>query len=91
MIESGDMRATPGRRLTERWHAERGGCRIDVRAVHYVPVAADLSDLRDIIGWCRAQPAECRSIAAQGQAFALARDFTSEMAVRPRACVPPAR
>lgn len=48
--------------------------------VHYVPVAADLSDLRDIIAWCRARPAECRSIAAQGQALALSRDFATEMA-----------
>lgn len=47
---------------------------------HYVPVKADLSDLHDIIGWCRAHPAECRRIAAQGQAFAMARDFDTEIA-----------
>jgi hypothetical protein len=48
--------------------------------VHYVPVAADLSDLCDIIGWCRAHPDECRGIARQGQALALTRDFATEMA-----------
>lgn len=54
---------------------------------HYVPVKADLSDLHEIIGWCRAHPAECRRIAAQGQAFAMARDFDTEMAsARERVC-----
>lgn len=48
--------------------------------VHYVPVAPDLSDLRDVIGWCRDHSTDCRSIAARGQAFALARDFAGEMA-----------
>lgn len=47
---------------------------------HYVPVKADLSDLLDTIAWCRAHPHECRDIAARGQAFALARDYDTEMA-----------
>ena len=48
--------------------------------IHYVPVQADLSDLRDRIAWCRAHLGECRRIAAEGQAFAMARDFDTEMA-----------
>lgn len=47
---------------------------------HYVPVRADLADLHDIIGWCRTHPADCRQIAAQGEAFAMARDFGTEIA-----------
>jgi Glycosyl transferase family 90 len=47
---------------------------------HYVPVKADLSDLHEVIGWCRDNPAECRKIAAQGQAFAMDRQFEAEMA-----------
>jgi Glycosyl transferase family 90 len=46
---------------------------------HYVPVKADLSDLHDIVDWCRANPTECRRIAARGQAFAMARDFDTEV------------
>ncbi|MFN4100261.1 MAG: glycosyl transferase family 90 [Pararhodobacter sp.] len=30
--------------------------------VHYVPVAWDLSDLRDKVDWCEANPARCRAI-----------------------------
>lgn len=48
--------------------------------VHYVPVSADLSDLRERIAWCRANLAECRRIAAAGQEFAMARDFDAEIA-----------
>jgi hypothetical protein len=47
---------------------------------HYVPVKADLSDLRERIAWCRANLAECRQIAAAGQQFALARGFEREIA-----------
>lgn len=39
---------------------------------HYVPVAADLSDLVERIEWCRGHPDECRAIAHAGQALALA-------------------
>jgi hypothetical protein len=57
----------------------------DIRPwTHYVPVQADLSDLRDRATWCRENPAECRKIAARGQAFAMARDFSTEMALAAR-------
>lgn len=39
---------------------------------HYVPVAADLSDLVERIEWCRGHTDECRAIASAGQALALA-------------------
>jgi hypothetical protein len=47
--------------------------------MHYVPVKSDLSDLRELIAWCRANLAECRRIASAGQAFAMARDFNTEI------------
>jgi Glycosyl transferase family 90 len=47
---------------------------------HYVPVKADFSDVLEKIAWCRANPDQCGQIAARGQAFAMARDFDSEMA-----------
>jgi hypothetical protein len=47
---------------------------------HYVPVKADLSDLRSQIMWCRSNLEECRRIAASGQAFAMARDYETEIA-----------
>ena len=50
------------------------------RWTHYVPVSADLSDLRDRIAWCRANTTECGRIAAQGQAFAMAHDYDPEVA-----------
>jgi len=37
---------------------------------HYLPVAADMSDLVERIDWCRRHPEACRDIAAAGQAFA---------------------
>lgn len=37
---------------------------------HYVPVAADLSDLVERIAWCRDHPDDCRHIAAAGQELA---------------------
>lgn len=48
--------------------------------VHYVPVKPDLSDLLGRIAWCRENLAECRQIAARGQAFAMARDLDTEVA-----------
>ncbi len=45
---------------------------------HYVPVAADLSDLATRIAWCRDNPDECERIAAAGQAFAMARTVETE-------------
>ena len=47
--------------------------------IHYVPIRADLSDLRERIAWCRANLAECRQIAMAGQALAMARDYDTEM------------
>jgi hypothetical protein len=46
---------------------------------HFVPVRADLSDLHEQIAWCRANSAACRDIAARGQEFAMAHDFSTEM------------
>lgn len=37
---------------------------------HYVPAAADLSDLRETIAWCHAHSRRCREIAAEGQRVA---------------------
>lgn len=39
---------------------------------HFVPVAADLSDLPDILAWCATHPRSCAAIAAAGQQVALA-------------------
>jgi len=39
---------------------------------HYVPVAADLSDLVERIEWCRRNDDACRRIAAAGRALAVA-------------------
>jgi hypothetical protein len=47
--------------------------------IHYVPIKSDLSDLRERIGWCRENLAECRRIATAGQALAMARDYDTEM------------
>jgi hypothetical protein len=46
---------------------------------HYVPVKADLSDLRERIDWCRAHLSECGDIAARGQQFAMARGLDREI------------
>jgi hypothetical protein len=37
--------------------------------VHYVPVDHDLSNLEEVVDWCRAHDAECRAIAENGRAF----------------------
>ena len=39
---------------------------------HFIPVAADLSDLLERVDWCRRHPDGCREIAARGQSLALA-------------------
>lgn len=39
---------------------------------HFVPVAADLSDLTDVLAWCHAHTRACGEIAAAGRALALA-------------------
>ena len=46
---------------------------------HYVPVAADLSDLAERLDWCRSHDAESRRIAEQGQALALSMTLESEL------------
>ena len=45
---------------------------------HYIPVAADLSDLLSKIEWCRAHEAECEQVANRGRELALAMDFDEE-------------
>jgi hypothetical protein len=47
---------------------------------HYVPIAADLSDLREKVDWCRAHARECEEIAAAGAKLAQAKTFEVEMA-----------
>jgi len=46
---------------------------------HFVPVAADLSDLIEKIDWCRAHDRECSAIASAGQQFALERTLDTEL------------
>ena len=38
--------------------------------VHYIPVKADLSDLLDVIRWCKKNDDKCREIAKNGMEFA---------------------
>lgn len=45
---------------------------------HYVPLAADLSDLLQKIDWCRTHETDCQRIAGQGRDLALSMDFESE-------------
>lgn len=45
---------------------------------HFVPVAADLSDLEERLAWCRANPAASADIAAKGQRLALSMTFPAE-------------
>jgi hypothetical protein len=47
---------------------------------HYVPVRADMADLVETIAWCRAHPAECEAIAAEGSALATRMTFEREFA-----------
>lgn len=46
---------------------------------HYVPVAADLSDIDAVIDWCRGHPADCGAIARAGQRAAMDMTFSGEM------------
>jgi hypothetical protein len=46
---------------------------------HYVPVAADLSDLPERLDWCRGHDGECRRIAERGQALALSMTLEGEL------------
>lgn len=45
---------------------------------HYVPAKADLSDLRDVIGWCMTNDRDAQRIALAGQLFAMRRNPESE-------------
>jgi hypothetical protein len=49
--------------------------------VHYVPVAADLSDLLEKIEWCRSHDQEAREIGERAQAFALKHTFSDAVAI----------
>lgn len=51
---------------------------------HYVPVAADLGDLRDKIEWCRGHESEAAAIAARGQQLAMSMSFAGEVATAAR-------
>jgi len=44
---------------------------------HYIPVAADLSDLMHQIEWCQAHETECEQVAKQGRDLALSMDFST--------------
>ena len=46
---------------------------------HYVPIAADLSDMVERAEWCFANSAECSAIAERGKRFALDMKFDDEM------------
>lgn len=45
---------------------------------HYIPVAADLSDLQQKIDWCQSHDKECEQVAKHGRELALAMDFETE-------------
>ncbi|HKX55237.1 MAG TPA: glycosyl transferase family 90, partial [Xanthomonadales bacterium] len=45
---------------------------------HYIPVAADLSDLQHRIEWCQAHGSECEQVAKRGRELALSMDFNTE-------------
>ncbi len=47
---------------------------------HFVPIAADLSDLREKVDWCRSHERECQEIAAAGAKLARAMTYEVEMA-----------
>jgi hypothetical protein len=46
---------------------------------HYVPIAADLSDLTERVQWCQAHDHKCEAIARAGQQFALSRTRETEI------------
>ena len=52
---------------------------------HFVPISADLSDLRERIDWVKSHPAETRDIARQGQILAKNLTFESETVYAVRA------
>ena len=46
---------------------------------HYVPVAADLSDLGERVGWLRAHQAEAQAVGAAGRKLVREMDFQAEL------------
>ncbi len=46
--------------------------------VHYIPVAADLSDLQTHLAWCMAHPRDCQQIAHAGQQVVLGMTHAGE-------------
>ncbi len=63
--------------------ADGGRSWVDTRLVawtHYVPVAADLSDLALRAAWLDADPARAEAIARSGRAWAIGIDFEAELA-----------
>lgn len=48
---------------------------------HFIPIAADLSDLEEIVDWCMGHDEVVRTIGRNGQAVAAAMTFASETAV----------
>ena len=51
----------------------------DIRPwVHFIPVKSDMSDLVEIVAWCRDHDDECRQIAERGRAFATGLDFEDQ-------------
>ena len=55
--------------------------------VHYVPIAADLSDLSNKVQWCLKHEETCRKIAEAGHKLAESLGFEQEMAVAAKALV----
>lgn len=37
--------------------------------VHYVPVKHDLSDIEEVLDWCRSHPSDCEEIASSGKRY----------------------
>jgi Glycosyl transferase family 90 len=37
--------------------------------VHYVPVKDDLSDIEEVLDWCRSHPSDCEEIASSGKRY----------------------
>ncbi len=62
--------------------ADAGRLWLDSRLVawtHYVPVAADLSDLAERVAWLGAHEAQAREIGAAGRAFARGVDYPAAL------------
>ena len=63
--------------------ADRSRIWLDSRLVawtHYIPVAADLSDLAERVAWVAAHDDEAHTIGAAGRRLALGIDFSAELA-----------